>query len=120
MAKKRVLLIDDDEGIIEAVRAILEYAGYEVVDLSTDNHLIKTVADLKPQIILLDLLLSGKDGRQIAQELKKDAQTKQIPIIMLSAHPTAEAASKEGGADGFLAKPFDMNELLQKIETLIK
>ena len=115
---KKVLVIDDDDGTLEALRAILEYAEYEVVALSDANHIVDKVSKIGPQVILLDLLLSGKDGRQIAQELKRSEQVKQIPIIMLSAHPSAEAASIEGGADDFLAKPFDMNELLAKIKQL--
>jgi DNA-binding response OmpR family regulator len=113
---KKIMVIDDDPGILEAIKAILESENYAV--LATDR--MDQVMELKngelPDLILLDLLLSGKDGREIAKALRGSEKTKNIPIVMLSAHPSAEDASKEGGADEFLAKPFDMDELLKVVK----
>jgi DNA-binding response OmpR family regulator len=64
---------------------------------------------------LLDVLLSGKDGRTIARQLKSQEDTKHIPIIMFSAHPSAEQTAREAGADDFIAKPFEIDDLLEKI-----
>jgi CheY-like chemotaxis protein len=68
-----------------------------------------------PDLILLDVLLSGKDGREIVKYLKRKAETKAIPVIMFSAHPSAEETARAAGADDFLAKPFDIEVLLDKI-----
>ncbi len=116
MNDKKVMIIDDDPGILEAIKAILESENYQVIASDKADQLMELEKKDLPDLILLDLLLSGKDGREIAKSLKSNGTTKNIPIIMLSAHPSAEDASKEGGADGFLAKPFDMDELLQLVK----
>ncbi len=68
-----------------------------------------------PHLLLLDVLLSGKDGREIVKDLKGQEETRAIPIIMFSAHPSAEETPRATGADDFLAKPFDIDVLLDKI-----
>jgi DNA-binding response OmpR family regulator len=68
-----------------------------------------------PDLILIDVLLSGKDGREIVKSLKSQQETKQIPTIMFSAHPSAEETMQQAGADDFLEKPFDIDVLLAKI-----
>ena len=68
-----------------------------------------------PDLILLDLLLSGKDGREIVKYLKSQEETRHIPVIMLSAHPSAEETARLAGADDFVAKPFDIVVLLTRI-----
>jgi DNA-binding response OmpR family regulator len=113
----KILIIDDDLGILDAVKAILEFSGHQVAVIDKPREVIKQTYDILPDLILLDLLLSGKDGRQVARQIKGDDKTKHIPIIMLSAHPTASVAAIEAGADGFLAKPFDMNELISLVES---
>jgi DNA-binding response OmpR family regulator len=112
----KILIIDDDLGILDAIKAILEFSGHQVQIIDKPIEIVKQTYEYLPDLILLDLLLSGKDGRMIAKQLKGDFKTGKIPIIMLSAHPTAASAAKEAGADGFLAKPFDMNVLISLVE----
>jgi len=116
---KRVLVIDDDVGIQEAIKAVLEFGEYEVYIASEESEALKSAKQQMPGLILLDLLLSGKDGTQVLKKLKQVKETENIPIIMLSAHPDAEKASKDSGAQGFIAKPFDMNDLLEKVKEYI-
>lgn len=109
--RKKILVADDDPAILEGVTMILEDAGYEIE--TTVNA--KTFQDLKenfPDLILLDIRMSGIDGRDICKTLKNKKKTKQIPIIMISANKDTKELSKEAGADDFLAKPFEMDELL--------
>lgn len=117
---KQVFVIDDDEGLLAAFEAMLESAGYSVVTCS-DADCLKGLdkADL-PDLILLDVLLSGIDGRDVCKELKSQELTKRIPVIVVSAHPSASKSIKRVGADDFLAKPFEMDELLEKVATYIK
>ena len=68
-----------------------------------------------PDVILLDMLLSGKDGREIVKYLKSQEKSKPIPVIMFSAHPGAEETAHQAGADNFVAKPFEIDALLEKI-----
>lgn len=116
---KRILVIDDDQGILDAFEAMLDSVGY-VVQTSRNADSVKRLDSASlPDLILLDVLLSGQDGRDVAKYLKGQKKTKSIPIIMVSAHPGIDKSVKESGADDFLPKPFDMDILLEKIEKFI-
>ena len=119
MNQNKILVVDDDEGILEALNIMLDAAGYEV-ELSEDGEALgKIGASNVPDLILLDVLLSGKDGRDLCRVLKANDDTKNIPVIMISAHPGAEESVKQCGADGFVAKPFEVEDLLNRIHGLI-
>lgn len=72
-----------------------------------------------PDLILLDILLSGEDGREICQQLKSSARMKHIPVVLLSAHVKVHNAAERCGANAFLAKPFRMEELLEVVKKYI-
>ncbi len=116
---KKIIVVDDDLGILDAVSLILEDAGYTTLAISDGNKVFKKIEKFTPDIILLDVLLSGTDGRVLCRQLKDDPQTKAIPIVMISAHPTAKLTIKEYGANAFLPKPFEAKELLKIIEKYI-
>ena len=109
------MIADDDPGILDAVEAMLEFGGYEVS--STPNGAtVLEMTDGLPDLLLLDIWMSGTDGRDVCKQLKSKELTKDMPIIMISAGTELERSAKEAGADDFLEKPFDMEELLQKID----
>ena|SRR5579859_7276492 len=116
---KYILVVDDNPAILEFLHDLLELEGYIVV-VTAQGDLLETLhyTDL-PDLILLDVFLSGRDGRELLQTLKSQEGTRQIPVIMFSAHPSAEEAARAAGADDFLAKPFDVDELLAKIQVSI-
>ncbi len=113
--KKKILVVDDEPDILEFLQEILEDEGFAVTTTDKGEYAENLHNGGLPQLILLDMLLSGKDGREIARHLKKHDETKHIPVIMFSAHPSAEEAARLAGADDFLAKPFEIDELLAKI-----
>lgn len=119
MSKKKILIADDDPAILEALTLMLEDAGYET-DTTVDGQTIQEATDQLPDLILLDIWMSGTDGRDICKHLKRRPQTKHIPIIMVSANKDAEHIAKESGADDFIAKPFEMDDLLALIEKYMK
>jgi DNA-binding response OmpR family regulator len=115
---KKIMIADDDPGIVDAVEIILDFEGYEVS--STFNG--AAVLDMKtefPDLLLLDIWMSGSDGRDICRELKHRSDTRAIPIIMISASRDIERSAYEAGADDFLAKPFEIDDLLGKIKRLL-
>jgi len=118
--KKKLLVVDDEEDILEFLRVILEEEGYIVITTDKDDYLEKLHNDTFPDLILLDLLLSGKDGREIVKYLKMQENTKHIPVIMFSAHPNAQEMTRNAGADDFVAKPFEIDQLLNKIAQYLK
>ena len=115
---KKILVVDDDPDILDALQITLEDAGYEVTTTEKGDY-AENLRDTNgglPDVIILDVLLSGKDGRIICQKLKSQEDTRHIPIIMISAHPGAKQSVKAVGADDFLAKPFEIDDLLAKVE----
>lgn len=113
---KKILLVDDNPHILEAIELILSTESYEVFTLTKVDTILEDVTRIKPAVILLDLLLSGKNGKEVAKDLKKNKETATIPIVIISAHPSAQKAALQVGADAFLAKPFDIVDLLSLVE----
>ena len=112
---KKVLVADDDPAILDVMRMMLEFEGYEVATTPNGATILQMDSGL-PDLLLLDIWMSGTDGRELCRRLKLNEKTKNIPIVLVSASKDVEHSAREAGADDFIAKPFEMNELLQKIE----
>jgi DNA-binding response OmpR family regulator len=115
MAKK-VLVVDDDIDILDAVTLLLEADGFDTQKISRGEEIYNAIASYKPDMILLDMLMSGTDGRVLCANLKKNNKTKKIPIVMMSAHPDARRSIKMSGANDFLSKPFEGSDLLEVVQ----
>jgi DNA-binding response OmpR family regulator len=111
MALNKILVVDDDLDILEVLKFLLRKNGYEVVLLSEAKSVIETIQDTKPDIALLDVNLSGYDGREICKYLKTVLQVN-IPIVLFSANASYKNSYKEYGADDFIEKPFEVKRLL--------
>jgi DNA-binding response OmpR family regulator len=117
---EQILIVDDDPDILDALQFVLEDAGYTVKTCKDGGHAEKLCHELTmPKLIILDVLLSGKDGRDICRKLKHDSLTKRIPIVMISAHPAAKESVIASGANKFIPKPFDINNLLTTVSNEI-
>ena len=116
-----ILIVDDDPGILDALRVLFESEGYRVQTCEKGDYAESLRAEIGglPDLIVLDVLLSGKDGRTICRTLKSHEATRRIPVVMISAHPGAEESVKEVGADAIVAKPFTIDDLLDTVETLL-
>ena len=98
---KRILIVDDEPDILEFVQVILEEEGYAVVTSDKGEYLELLHNGGLPHLILVHVLLSRKDGRDLVKYLKSQQVTKSIPIIMFSAHPSAEETARGGRSGGF-------------------
>jgi CheY-like chemotaxis protein len=116
-----ILVVDDDPGILDALRVLFESEGYRVQTFEKGDYAESLRDDTHglPDLIVLDVLLSGKDGRAICRALKQHEATGHIPVVMISAHPGAEQSVKEVGADAFVAKPFAIDDLLDTVAGLL-
>lgn len=114
---KRVLVVDDNLDILQLVEMILQNNGFEVLASPKGGDVMVNTQTFKPQVILLDVFLSGYDGRDICKSLKANVKTKDIPVIMFSAH-TKSDEFRDCKADDFIAKPFEVNELVSKLNFL--
>lgn len=111
-----VMAVDDDPDILDALQFVLEDAGYNVKTSLKGEDAENLDSKNLPAVLILDVLLSGKDGREICQKLKSQDDTKEVPIVMISAHPSAEESVQKVGADAFLAKPFNISALLEQVK----
>jgi DNA-binding response OmpR family regulator len=115
----RVLIVDDNRDILWVVEVILKRYGFEVMTTLKGEEVLSKTKMFSPQLILLDVFLSGIDGIDICNTLKSTPETKDIPIIMISAHTNFKEVKKFCRADDFMSKPFDANELVRKINYFI-
>lgn len=119
--KHSILVLEDDEAILDAFTIALEENGYSVIPLGKDGDALYTsVQTESPSLIIIDLLLSGTDGKKIVKRLKSTPAVSSVPILMMSAHSEGAAAARDVGADGFLEKPFDLEVMLKTVATLIR
>lgn len=113
--RTNILVVDDDPDILEALKMMLEDQGYSVETAQNGNILQFLDETNLPSVIILDVLLSGIDGREIAEKLRQKKETHEIPIVMISANPEAAKDCVKRGANAFLAKPFEIDDLLSVI-----
>jgi len=119
MSQKRILIVDDEPRLVQLVREILTATGYEVLAISSGARAVETIAVEQPDLILLDLMLPGIDGYEVARRVREFSH---VPIIMLTAK-VREADMLHGfetGADDYITKPFSSKELLARIGAVLK
>jgi len=114
-AKKKIVVADDDPAVRDVFMMIFEEAGYDVETIKDGNALLKNNFS-KPDLFLIDKLLSGVNGLDVCRQLKEQKATRHIPVVMISASPGIAVQSREAGADDYIEKPFDRNYLLAVIE----
>jgi len=122
MAKKKILVVEDDRDISELITYNLEREGYEIACLYDGGQVVDFVHKRKPELIILDLMLPEVDGIEICRTLKSDAATKHIPIVMLTAK-SEEADVVVGlqmGADDYIPKPFSPKVLVARIKAITR
>lgn len=113
--RKHILVADDDPAICDVVRMFLEDVGYDV-EITDDAAALRDFPNGHPDLLLLDIWMSGCDGGDLCRALKSHAATSHLPILLFSASQDAERIARDAGADGFVAKPFDFDDLLATIE----
>jgi DNA-binding response OmpR family regulator len=116
--KKRILICDDDADTREVVALILKKHGFETGVLENTNLVIEQALAFSPHLITLDILMPGIAGKDARRLLREHAETKDIPVLVLSALSNGEQLAQEIGAEGFLAKPFDIKVLIEKIKRM--
>jgi DNA-binding response OmpR family regulator len=111
---KRILIIEDDESVQDTLKLILGRAGYDI-ELSADGQVVYTDRNSWPDLFLLDRHVGKFDGLEICRVIKSKNETKNIPVIMISATPGVEPQAMEAGADFFVEKPLNTAILMGKV-----
>ena len=122
MAKEKILAIDDEEDILELVRYNLEKEGFKVVCADTGESAIRRAASENFDLILLDLMLPGIDGLEVARRLRHNSKTSSVPVIMLTAkgEEADVVTGLELGADDYVTKPFSPRVLIARIRSVLR
>lgn len=122
MANEKILVVDDEEHIVELISYNLMGAGYKVITAANGIDAINILSEEKPDLILLDLMIPGKDGLDVCKEVRGNKEIKNIPIIMLTAKSEEldKVLGLELGADDYMTKPFSVRELLARVKALLR
>lgn len=118
--KKRVLICDDDADILFICSYIFEKQGMEVVTQTHCNNIVETVKNVQPDVILMDNWIPDSGGIIASRTIKENIELNHIPIVYFSANNDIQALAREAGADAFLAKPFDLDDLRKITTSLIR
>ncbi|MCK5027503.1 MAG: response regulator, partial [Candidatus Pacebacteria bacterium] len=119
---KKILVVEDDIVLRDVLKEKLAQKGYAVFAVEDGEQALRHIADDKPDLILLDILMPRKGGMEVMEELNQDEEFKQIPIIVISnsGQPVEVQRAKDLGAKEFLIKAvFDPNEVLEKVEKVL-
>lgn len=118
--QKYVLACDDDVGIVEVIRIVLEEKGYKVKVTTNSEEIFSLIKRKKPDLIILDLWMPGLRGEEVVKKLKGNKETATIPVIIISASRDTEKISQEAGVQTFLSKPFDLEVLEEAVDKVLR
>jgi two-component system alkaline phosphatase synthesis response regulator PhoP len=121
MSSKTILIVDDELDLVETIRFPLELEGYTVLVSCNGEDALNQARREMPHLILLDVMLPKLDGYKVCRLLKFDEKYKHIPILMLTAkvQEKDKAMGKDAGVDEYIGKPFDIDELVQKVKSYL-
>nr|MBP6788701.1 response regulator transcription factor [Promineifilum sp.] len=119
---RRILVVDDDREVVRLIRAYLEQAGFEVLAAHDGDTAVHIIRRERPDLLLLDLMLPGKDGWEITRLVRGDATLAHIPIIMLTARvdDTDKIVGLELGADDYVTKPYNPREVVARVRARLR
>lgn len=120
--KATILIVDDNPRNLQLLGTLLREAGYRIVVAQEGSHALRTVGKVRPDLILLDVMMPGMDGFETCQQLKADGRTRDLPVVYLTAHTETEDVIQglERGAVDYITKPFIPIELLTRVRTHIE
>jgi DNA-binding response OmpR family regulator len=116
----RILIIDDEVDLVEACTMALQIAGHAVGAVTDARQALDAARRQHPDLVLLDWVMPGVDGGVVLAQLRADRATARTPVLVISALPDGASRARAAGADGFLAKPFDADELCAKLTSVLR
>ncbi len=116
---KRVLVLDDNQDILDVVHEVLSYEKFEVRSTDDSDKVMAMVEDFVPDLVILDYRVAGKNGGEVCRQIKSHPEFNNIPVIIFSAYINHSDEILAYGCDAIISKPFDLAELIEKINELI-
>ncbi|TSD62902.1 response regulator [Inquilinus sp. KBS0705] len=117
--KKKVLIIDDDEAVLDVMKEALLYEGFEVKTSDEAEDITSLIDNYSPDLLLIDYILKGINGGEICHQVKVNPKTDKLPVIIVSAYPRVLTSLGYYGCDKFIPKPFDLSNLVGSINTVL-
>ncbi|MHA6696753.1 response regulator [Chryseobacterium sp. A301] len=114
-----IIVVEDNVEICSMIEEILREEGHKVRSCTNPMIVFEMIKQMKPKLIVTDMLMSGIDGREICRQLKSDSETSSIKILLMSAHPNSFALSEAVGADGHISKPFEIDEFATLVKQML-
>ncbi len=119
MNTKKIIVCDDDQGILDVLQMLLETEGFTVFTEINSTNLIKQIQSNNPDLVLLDLWMPLLSGDQVLKSIRSTEGIKDLPVIVLSASVDGNDIASDAGANDFVAKPFDLDDIILKINKLL-
>lgn len=116
----RILIIDDDRDLLDVLKSWFSDEGFETRSLSQINEVFDIIEEFRPNLILIDYLLTGINGGEICSQIKSSVKFGHIPIAIISAYPKVFLSLGDYKCDLFIAKPFDLYKITEKIHSLLR
>jgi DNA-binding response OmpR family regulator len=113
--KKSILIVDDDQDVLEMLEEVLLYEDFNVRGLQQTHDIFSVITEYKPDLVLMDYILTGINGGELCHQIKISPQTSDLPVILISAYPKVLESLGWYGCDAFIAKPFNISDLISRI-----
>ncbi len=121
--KKKIMIVDDEEDLIELVKAILERAGFEVIGVSSGQECLDKLKGIKPDLILMDMMMPNMTGLETTKEIRKNPKTKGLKVVFLTVARLSEVGKKDLeklNVLDYITKPFDNDDLIERVKKALK
>ncbi|WP_412468576.1 response regulator [Pedobacter sp. KLB.chiD] len=116
---KKLLICDDDVDIVEMLEIVFEDCGVEVISETDSKKVLALITHLHPDLVLMDLWMPVITGDQVLKRMRADSGLSSIPVLIMSAAQDGREVAMQAGADGYIAKPFDVDQLLKRVQEMI-
>lgn len=122
MSSHRILIVEDEESLLKLESILLTSRGYHVRGVTDGVAALKEIAENRPDLVLLDIMMPGIDGFEVCRRIKEDPLTSSIPVVMLTAKKSSmdQARGVQVGADAYITKPFKSVKIIDVIDGLLK
>ncbi|MEJ6981796.1 response regulator [Pedobacter sp. P351] len=117
---KRILVLDDDIAVLEAMKTALVNNGFDVKTIGRTYNIFNNIEEFNPHVVIVDFILGGVNGAELCRQIKTNPETRDLPVIIMSAYVPSQFILGCFGCDHFISKPFGTNELLQGINKVLK
>lgn len=112
---KKIVIFDDDRDILTALESVLDFVDWDLLTFASGQDAMQVIMREKPDLVLMDVLLDGYDGREICRNIKEDTELNHIPVILISGMEHTYLQHQDYGPNDFLAKPFNAGDLIDKV-----